>query len=280
MTQRGLLIALASAVGALSIAAVVAAATRPHGDRDAGVAATDHWLTLAFSPLTRTEVAAARIGKRIYVVGGFDEATGRTTAAAARYDIARDAWKQVAPMPIGVNHPTATSHRGRLYVHGGFTDRGSLAGATAALQRYDPDEDRWKLLPESDTPRAAHALATIGGKLYAAGGANSTSDKLTSLEVYDFSEREWTPGPGMDVGRNHVAGAVTQGRVYVMGGRPGNLDVVERYDPKRHRWRTVAPLETPRSGFSAGVVRGMIVAFGGEEAAGTIAVYEAARRRA
>ena len=115
--------AIASAVGLLSAAAVVVAATGPGGgsDPDAGAAATDRWLPLASSPLSRTEVAAARIGKRIYVVGGFDE-SGRTTSAVTRYDIARDAWTQVSSMPIGVNHPTATSYRGKLYVHGGFTD--------------------------------------------------------------------------------------------------------------------------------------------------------------
>ena len=78
----------------------------------------------------------------------------------------------------------------------------------------------------------------------------------------------------MRVGRNHVAGAVTDDRLYVLGGRPGNLDVAEAYDPKRRRWFDVARLNTPRSGFTAAVVRGKIVAFGGEEAAGTILPVE------
>ena len=78
----------------------------------------------------------------------------------------------------------------------------------------------------------------------------------------------------MRVGRNHVAGAVTDDRLYVLGGRPGNLDVAEAYDPKRRRWFDVARLNTPRSGFTAAVVRGKIVAFGGEEAAGTIPPVE------
>jgi N-acetylneuraminic acid mutarotase len=269
--------ALASAVGLLTAAAVVAVATAPGtgSNSGAGVAATHGWLPLASSPLARTEVAAARIGKHIFVVGGFDQ-SGRTLSDVARYNIARDAWTQVRSMPVGVDHPTATSHRGKLYVHGGFTD----AGATSALQRYDPKEDQWKRLPDSDTPRAAHALGEIDGKLYAAGGANSSSDRLTSLEIYNVAKRTWRSGPRMRVGRNHVAGAVAGGRLYVLGGRPGNLDVAEAYDPRRGRWSDVAPLDTPRSGFAAVAVEGKIVAFGGEEGAGTIAAVELYHPRA
>jgi N-acetylneuraminic acid mutarotase len=208
------------------------------------------------------------------VIGGFDESTGQTTSAVARYDIARNAWTRVSPLPIGVNHATATSHRGKVYVHGGFTDPDGLDDATARLYSYNPDRDRWKRLPDSDTPRAAHALGEIDGRLLAAGGANSSSDRLTSLEIYNVSKRRWRSGPAMSVGRNHVAGAVRDDRFYVLGGRPGNLDVAEVYEPKRRRWSEVVPLNTPRSGFAAAVVRGKIVAFGGEESAGTIAPVE------
>ena len=221
-----------------------------------------------------SDAARFLTARSIYVVGGFDEATGETTAAVARYDIARDAWTQVKPMPIAVNHPTAATHRSKLYVHGGFTAATTLANATDALQRYDPAKDRWKRLPDSRLPRAAHALGEIGGKLYAAGGANASSDTLRSLEIYNVAKRRWRDGPDMAVGRNHVAGVVSKGRLYVLGGRPGNLDVAERYEPAKHEWRTVAPLDTPRSGFAAAAVGRRIVAFGGEEASGTIAPVE------
>jgi hypothetical protein len=61
--RRGLLAAgVAILVGG---AAVVVASTAPEDAR------TDGWTTLTPAPLERTEVAAARIGRFIYVVGGF-----------------------------------------------------------------------------------------------------------------------------------------------------------------------------------------------------------------
>jgi N-acetylneuraminic acid mutarotase len=191
-------IAAASVVGVLAVAAVVFAATDSGDDTGvwyAGAASTDRWRELAPSPFARTEVAAARIGKHVYVVGGFEESSGDTTDAVLRYSIKRDRWKQVAPMPVAVNHPTAAARDGRLYVHGGFTAAGALSDPTSALQEYKPDRNRWRRLPDSPTPRAAHALGVIGDRLYAAGGADDTNAQLTELEIYDISEREWTPAP-------------------------------------------------------------------------------------
>jgi len=266
---------LAGIVGALLLAGVVFAATRPAPEPRAAPAATDRWLPLASSPFIRHEVGAARIGRRIYVAGGYDAETGgRTTDKVAAYDIKTDSWSTPSSMPIGVNHPTATAYRGKLYVHGGFTPPHVQSVATAALQRYDPDRDAWKLMPESAAPRAAHALVAMKGKLYAAGGADGDTGELTSLEIYNVAKRRWKSGPDMDVGRSHITASVVKGRMYVIGGRPGNLDVVEAYDPKKHKWSRVESLNTPRSGIASAVVHGKIVVFGGETSAGTIAPVE------
>ena len=271
-------VAIASTVGLLAAAAVVVAATRSDdppnegvtessADRAASESSTKRWRRLRPSPLERTEVAAARIGKRIYVVGGFERSTGQSTGAVARYDIKRDRWKRVKPLPIAINHGTATARRGRLYVHGGFTSSAGLSGATARLYSYSPKRNRWKRLADSPTPRAAHALGTIGGKLYAAGGADDTTGQLTSLEIYDISARKWTSGADMSVGRNHVGATVAGRQLYVLGGRAGprEFNVVERYDPRSNAWKAPAPLRTARSGFAAVTVRGKVIAFGGEE---------------
>ena len=194
---------IASAVGVLAVAAIVLATTSSDGvsdKRDVGAAAVDRWTPLTPSPLERTEVAAARIGRHVYVVGGFDRFTGATTNAVARYDLKRDSWALVESLPIAVNHATAASARGKLYVHGGFTDERRLGGATAQLHVYDPARESWRRLPDSATPRAAHALGAIDGKLYAAAGANSSTDRLRSLEIYDISKRRWKDGRRMDVG--------------------------------------------------------------------------------
>lgn len=111
-------------------AALVVAATAPEEAR------TDRWTALAPAPLERTEVAAARIGRFIYVVGGFERGSGRSTGAVERYDIRRNRWRRLRSMPLSLDHATAAPYRGRLYVHGGYT--AGLSRPTNALLEYDP----------------------------------------------------------------------------------------------------------------------------------------------
>jgi N-acetylneuraminic acid mutarotase len=254
---------LTGALALLTLAAVAALLVAP---RD-GDARTDRWSALRGAPLERTEVAAARIGRFVYVVGGFEEASGGTVAAVERYDIRQGSWRRVAPMPVGLNHPTAVAYRGRLYVHGGYEGAAGLTEPSAALLRYDPGTDRWRRLPDSPTPRAAHAAAVIGRRLFVAGGAND-SGSLRSLEIYDFGRRRWSSGPSFPgPARNHTTGVASGGRFYVLAGRDaGNLAAAERYDPRRRAWQELPPLRTPRGGIAAGRLRdGRIVVFGGEE---------------
>jgi N-acetylneuraminic acid mutarotase len=253
----GAAVALAAGGGAIVLAA----------NHDAGESRADRWTALAPTALARTEVAAARIGRSIYVVGGFERESGATSAAVERYDIARNRWSRVRSMPLALNHATAASYKGDLYVHGGYTGANNLSAPTGALLRYDPERNRWRRLPASPTPRAAHALAVVGDRLYAAGGAND-SGSLRSLEIYDFERRRWAAGPSFPFGpaRNHTTGVASGGRFYVIAGRDAaNFTAVERYNPRRRAWEDVPDLRTPRGGIAAARLRdGRIVAFGGE----------------
>ena len=131
----------------LLLVALCALALPACGDGDAGSpsdATAAEWRTLAPSTLARTEVAAARVGRYVYVVGGFERDSGATTAATERYDIVRDRWSRVADMPVGLNHAAAVAYRGRVYVLGGYRGVSGLNDETAAMYRYDPATDRWR----------------------------------------------------------------------------------------------------------------------------------------
>jgi N-acetylneuraminic acid mutarotase len=225
-----------------------------------------HWSPLPDASVERGEVAAARVGQYIYVVGGFERASSRTTAAVERYDIRARRWRRMRDMPIAVNHSTAVAYRGALYVHGGYAGEQSLTQPTGALLRYDPERNRWRRLSPSPTARAAHAVAVIGHRLYVAGGANS-SGSLRSLEIYDFERRRWRRGPSFPgPARNHTTGVASGGRFYVLGGRDRvNYRAAERYDPRRRSWSRLPPLRVARGGIaSARLSDGRIVVFGGE----------------
>ena len=248
---------------------IVAAAGGCGGDGSAPAKAeTNHrgvpvWRALPRAQLSRTEVGAARIGRSIYVVGGY-LASGATTAAGERFDLRRNRWRRIKRMPIAVNHPAVTTLDGRLYVYGGFTDNPSPE--TNALQVFNPATKRWRLLPPSHHRRAAAALVSAGGRLYAIGGVRA-GQPLAAFETYDPARRRWRTLPGMAVPREHLAATVADGRLYVLGGRArgANLDVAERFSFGRRRWTRIAPLSVARSGFAAVTVSGRVIAFGGEE---------------
>jgi N-acetylneuraminic acid mutarotase len=258
---------LAAAVGLACAAAIVVAAA---GGDEQAARSTDSWGALAPSPLERTEVGAARVGDRIYVVGGFIS-SGGTTRRVVRYDISADRWREVAPLPIAVNHPGVTALDGRVYVYGGNWPRPgrSRERKTDNLYRYTPARDRWARLEDAPTARGAMGFVGIGDRLYAAGGYTQTNFSLRTLEIYDVTDGTWRSGPPMPTGRNHVGAAVLGGRMVVTGGRPGGpnggLTTVEAYDPRRDRWSTLPSFTTPRSGHTAVVADGRLVVLGGEE---------------
>jgi N-acetylneuraminic acid mutarotase len=268
MTSLGARIALAAAVGLATVTAVVYAAARD-GDEAPARLSQASWAALTPSPLERTEVGAARVGDRIYVVGGYIS-SGGTTARMVRYEISADRWEEVAPMPIAVNHPGITAFHGHVYVLGGNLGSDEKS---RRLYRYDPEPDRWKRLRDAPTARAALALAGIGHRLYAAGGYTAEDSTVQRLEIYDLESNRWTVGPKMPTGRNHVGAAIFKRGLVVTGGRPGpehgGLTTVERYDPARNRWSSLPNLTTARSGHATvtvgGRLGGRIVVFGGEE---------------
>ncbi len=254
---------LAVVVATVATAAVVAAALAEPGPAARG---PGDWGVLQPSPLQRTEVAAARIGDGIYVLGGFLE-PGSDTGRMVRYSISEDEWTELAPLPLEVNHPGVTAAGGDLYAFGG--NRAS-AGFSDRLYRYDPGADDWTRLDDASKGRMAMAFAAIGSRLYAAGGKTAGRDRSRLLEIYNTQTERWRHGPGLKVGRNHIAGTVSGGLLYAIGGRPGAIHggrrTVERYDPSKEQWKTLAPLETARSGAVAATLDdGRIAVFGGEE---------------
>ena len=278
---------LAVLVAAGACAAVILVVASANGDGEgppAAGSATDRWTALRPALLERTEVGAARIGRFVYVVGGFERSSGGTTAAVERYDIAQDAWTRVRDMPVGLNHTVAVAYRGDLYVMGGYGSPTGLEDEVATLYRYNPERDRWSRLRSAPSTRAAHAMGVIGHRLYVAGGARD-GQPLRTLEIYNFRRRRWSRGPSMRFAREHLAGTVADGFFYVLAGRAagvGNFAFAERYNPRRRRWQRLPDMEKERGGIAAAAVGHRVVVFGGEESAGTIReveVYDPGTRR-
>lgn len=244
------------------------------------------WLTLTPALSKRSEVAAATVGGKIYVVGGFSQPSFsnlRTLAVSnsvEEYDPATNAWTTRMPLPAPVHHAGAAVVGNRLYVIGGFTaSLLSIWRPVASLYEYRPDTDSWTERAAMPTPRGALAVVECQGRLLAMGGYDGTGNS-SAVELYDPATDAWTTKAPLPTPRDHLAAVTVGSRVYAIGGRLNrdysrNLGVMEAYDPTTDRWTKLADLPTPRSGVAAGAILGTIYVLGGEAPEGTFHANEA-----
>ncbi len=242
--------------------------------------AKDAWTVKAPAPTKRTEVAAAAVKGKIYVVGGFQQSLSFITPAVEEYDPKTDTWRERAPLPGGLHHAGIGVVNDRIYVIGGFEHSFlSIWSPLNTVHEYDPAADRWTARKPMPTSRGALAVAVLDGKLHAVGGYNRDGN-TGAYAVYDPATDTWCSRAPMPTARDHHAAAVVGGRLYAIGGRLNrqysqNLAVTEEYDPVADRWTRKADLPTPRSGITAAVVGDRIYVFGGEAPAGTFRENEA-----
>ncbi|MCL6498570.1 MAG: galactose oxidase, partial [Firmicutes bacterium] len=94
----------------------------------------------------------AAVEGRVYVVAGY--AHGRVDQPYNQvYDPATDSWRDLAPLPRGLNHVAVAGSRGRLYSFGGFTEQNR--NPVADCFAYDVREDRWSRVAPLPAPRGA-----------------------------------------------------------------------------------------------------------------------------
>jgi N-acetylneuraminic acid mutarotase len=203
------------------------------------------------------------LGRRIYVVGGFT-AGGAITSAVEAFDVDRDAWVTLAPLPQPLHHVNLASAGGRLYVIGALA-RDDF-GAVGSAWSYDPSSNQWT--PRASMPpgteRGASGVAAIGSKIYVAGGIRGVS--VGDFSSYDIDRDVWTPLPPMSGPRDHLGAAAIGGAVYAVGGRQDGAlrGRVDRFDPASQTWVGAAPMLTPRGGLAVAAAADRIFAIGGE----------------
>ena len=218
-------------------------------------------------PTPRSEVAAAPFGRGIAVVGGF--LPGCTTANTAElYLPARNRWRRLPNMPVALNHASAASYRGRLYVVGGYGAPPAFFRRTALVY----DGQRWRRLPNMPEARAAAGAAIVAGKLYVVGGV--TSEGLAEdMLVLDLASGAWSTLPG-PTPREHLAVTGYAGSVYALGGRLGgpdaNVATFEAFSVASGTWETLPPVPEARGGAGLAVAGGSLVSAGGETSTETI----------
>jgi N-acetylneuraminic acid mutarotase len=234
----------------------------------AATAPSARWQRAAPVPVARTEVAAARVGGELVVVGGY-LADGATSGRVDLYDPRRGVWERLPDLPIPVNHAAAAGpYRGAAYVVGGYTALREPSRDMYAITRTSVQRVR----APAPEPRAAAGAAIIGRRLYLVGGVGATGLARRML-VLDLESQRWTTATG-PTPREHLAVTTDGRRVYAVGGRlrgfDTNLRLVESWAPGDRRWRREPPLPQARGGTGAAVLGRWLVSVGGEAPSGTL----------
>lgn len=262
-------------------------------------AISNQWSQMADVPgSSLSNTTAVRLGRKIFVPGGFNGDTTNYVNVHLVYDMDTDFWQQIATIPVsllpngemfawssGAAGPGETSY----YVTGGITSYPAFDPNATVINntyRYTPATGQWSAFQPMTTPRYAHTAAWIFAAnrgLCVAGGLstaeNSVGDPITVLltsgECYNpAAGGGWQPTGELNFPRYGAGSAVgPDGNWYIFGGLDGagGVPETEVYDPITNSWRVLGgefslggSPQNPARGWPRGAFWGdTLYAFGG-----------------
>ncbi len=113
----------------------------------------------------------------------------------------------------------------------------------------------WRREPDAPKAQIEGSATAIGPLVYVVGG--SRPGNLHTVLAYDTRSRGWSSPTHLPVGLNHSQAVTHDGRLYLAGGyRDGETETSElwEYDPRRDRWRQLAPMPEARGAAAAAVI--------------------------
>ena len=220
------------------------------------------------TPMTtaRAYAGAALVGDDLYVIGGGSTSGPRSLTEI--YDTVGNIWRAGSALPFGVQQFGIAASGGKIYVAGGYVQKGSsdnpVDEESDDLWIYDPGIGTWVSGSPMPSSRVGFGLAAVAGKLYAVGGKGPDAGRVF---VYDPANDRWSVAKSsMPAPRSDVAVAVVEGEIYVIGGHDGAGATarVDVFDPANDTWHAGPALPAPREGHVAARVDGRIHVTGGE----------------
>ncbi len=165
--------------------------------------------------------AAAAVGAKIFLAGGYDPDFGATDRLQI-FNTLTGRWTAGTPLPKPLSQSAVTTAKGKLYLFGGL-DAEFLVSAETYI--YYPLGGVWRQGAAKPTPVThATALTMPGGRyIIVAGGVTLEEGTATDVvEIYDTLRNTWRSAPGMLRPRSGAAGAYYRGKPHVLFGSPAN----------------------------------------------------------
>jgi N-acetylneuraminic acid mutarotase len=145
------------------------------------------WTTVASLPVGRSDLAAAAVGGKIYIFGGYDGTN--VLNSVMMYNPETDTWTGgFAPVPTlrGALYGVGTKGN-KVYVIGGWDNQDPFSAVIGAtVEAYKVSQDTWETgLTPMITPRAETGCISHGGRIYVIGGGQpGFGNPIAACEVY------------------------------------------------------------------------------------------------
>lgn len=141
-----------------------------------------------------------------------------------------------------------------------------------------PAMGNWSKGPILPIARSYPAAAAIGRFIYVTGGLVGSAGPTARMDVLDTQTGKWFEGPAAPTPRYSHGAASLNGMLYVLGGHgsgsTNRLSTVERFDPVKNQWSSVAPMASIHHEPAVATVAGKLCVFGGEAQPGYLNLVE------
>jgi N-acetylneuraminic acid mutarotase len=207
-------------------------------------------------PERRSYFAAAQIGGGVFVAGGMVGASGKYVFRLDRFDPARNSWLREPDLPEQARAAAGAALKGKLYVIGGQTTKGTSRRVLA----YDVRTRRWQRRAPLPVPRYNAAAAALGGALYVVGGVR-TIDPTRSAYAYDPKTNRWRAIAPLPRALHTLALVPFHGDLWAIGGFDKAGDPVRSvfvYSTRTKRWRRGPRLAAPVAMVGAAAAGGRV----------------------
>jgi len=236
---------------------------------------TNEWSDGAPTPIEIHHFQGVTYKGKIYVIGGM---TGKYPYEKPLknilvYDPKTNKWGESVEIPEGRRRGSAgvVVVEDKAFLVSGIVD-GHNSGHVTWVDQYDFKTGKWKVLADAPRPRDHYHAALKNGKIYAAGGRNSsfatnqTFDlTIPEVDVYDIKTNTWATLPeksNIPTMRAGASAVFLGDDLILIGGESVAQNeahnTVEAYNIKTETWRKLSPLNTGRHGSQAIVYRNKI----------------------
>jgi N-acetylneuraminic acid mutarotase len=224
------------------------------------------WVARTPMPSATCCTAAARLGTKIYVAGGYESDGTTRSNRLLIYDPTSDSWQAGPPMPTRRANAVAVEWNGKLAVVGGGIESQKITGV---IELFDPATASWSPGPTAEpTPKATAAIVNANGRMIVAGGYPELS--LYGTNTVDVFDTTWSAGPPMPVTGGQMAFGVIAAGLVVAGGWGPTLHSAASaiWDMHSTSWSSLPDMTTARAGACGANVGGDFYAVGGGQFTG------------